>query len=140
MATETLYSPMSTKSDQILDLPNPSTMEDLEILDAPDEASDEDVSFDNLYAFLLANEDIIITIDEEAEDAVRRGLSVVKLNHTKKMKAVGEKLEEKTLKFQVVERIPATLQGEPNRIRLQIWLAKRSGIRVHRMIVSEKGL
>ncbi len=118
----------------------PDQLEDLEVLDAPDSVEDEDVSFESLYAFLLSNDDIIITIDEEAEEAVRRGLSIVKLNHVKKMRAAGERIEEKILKFQVVERITNTLPGEPNKIRLQIWLAKKSGVRVHRMVVSEKGL
>lgn len=118
----------------------PDQLEDLEVLDAPDSVEDEDVSFESLYAFLLSNDDIIITIDEEAEEAVRRGLSIVKLNHVKKMRAAGERIEEKILKFQVVERITNTLPGEANKIRLQIWLAKKSGVRVHRMVVSEKGL
>lgn len=109
---------------------------DLEVLDAPD-AESEDVSFERLYSFLTTNEDIIITIDADQEEAVRRGLSVVKHNQQKRLRKAGEKADERIIKFNVVQKIPDT---DPPQIKLQIWLEVRKGVFIHRLVVPEKGL
>lgn len=114
-------------------------VQSLEILDDTTSSIEDngEITFENLYSFLLSNEDIIITIDADNEEAVRRGLSVVKHNYTKKLRNAGEKPEEKVIKFQIVEKLEET---DPPQIRLQIWLTKRSSVQIHRMVVSDKGL
>lgn len=115
------------------------TVQPLAILDSVDDgpAANAEVSFETIYAFLLDNEDIIITINASEEEAVRRGLSVQKYNHTKKMREAGSSVIERMIKFQTVEEVPDV---EPKQIKLQIWLEKRSSVHIHRMVVSEKGL
>jgi len=107
----------------------------IEILDADTE--DEGTSFEDIYAFLLSNDDIILTIDAAAEAELRRGLSVVKHNHTKRLKAAGEEVKEKQMKFKVLGEVTGS---EPKQIRIQIWLVHRSSVHIHKMVVSDKGL
>lgn len=110
----------------------------LEILDVENEGEDEGVmTFESIYGILLEKDDIILTIDNAALEDLKRGMSVVKQNHSKRMQKAGNKADERTLKFKVLEEIPET---EPVQIRLQIWLAKKGGVRVHKMIFSDKDL
>lgn len=124
---------MGTGPNRSSNMMDKNGMTGLEILDAPD-VEEEEVSFDTLYGFLLRESDIIITIDAEQEEAVRRGLAVVKHNHNKKMASAGEKQDSKLMKFKVLEQLPN------EQIKLQIWLQKREGVQIHRLIVSDKSL
>lgn len=107
----------------------------LEILDA--EVEESGVTFEDLYAFLLEKEDIQITIDADKEEDVRRGITLVKHAHVKKLKAAGQKIDEKQIKFCVVRTIEGT---EPKQIILQVWLVRRSSVHIHKMVVSDKDL
>lgn len=112
----------------------------MDILDDEDPTSpieNGEMTFDSIYSFLLDKGDIIITIDKAAEEAVRRGLSLVKHQHTKKMRQSNPNFGDKTIKYKVVEEIEGT---EPAQIRLQIWLEKKSGVYIHRIVVPDNGL
>jgi hypothetical protein len=109
------------------------------ILDVLEDEKEDGTSIDDIYNFLLENEDIILVIDADQEEALRRGLTLVKARHQKKVQEQGlpPNGESKQLAFRVIEEVKDT---EPKQIRIQIWLKKRSNVKVHRMIVSDKEL
>lgn len=107
-------------------------LQTIPILDVDDEA--EEMSFDSLYTFLLEKNDIVITIDKEALGELRKGLSQVKYTYERKMKAAEVKVDKKVLKFNVLDNREGI---EENQIKVQIWLAKPSGIMVHKITVSD---
>lgn len=115
--------------------PEVVNLEDPQILDVLDD--EPGTSIEDIYSFLLKNEDIILTIDAEQESELRRGLALVKHRHMNKLREAGiaPNGESKQLGFRVVDRVPNT---EPEQIRLQIWLKKRTSIKVHKMLVSDK--
>lgn len=112
------------------------TVEQGEILDVIDDEVDTGTSIDDIYTFLLRNEDIILVIDADEEESLRRGLTLVKHRHQKKIKEAGVKQDEvKQIGFRVIEEIANT---EPKQVRIQIWLKKRVSVKIHKMLVSDK--
>lgn len=114
---------------------DPDLKEELAILDVLD-GEEAGTSIDDIYSFLLQNEDIILTIDADQEEDLRRGLTLVKHRHQRKIKEAGIPAngESKQLGFRVVEVLDTK---EPKQVKLQIWLKKRTTVKVHKMIVSE---
>jgi hypothetical protein len=107
----------------------------LDILDDEDAETDGSTSLTDIYAFLYKNEDIIIVIDANEEETVRRGLSLEKHKQQKKLKEAGAPEDKRTIGFISLGVVEST---NPIQIRLQIFLRKRQRIRLHNMIVSDK--
>jgi hypothetical protein len=113
-----------------------SLQQGLEVLDAEETLDDGGTTFEQLFAFLLEKEDIIITIDSTEQENVRRGMSVVKHNYTKRMKNAGNLVEEKQIKYRVLD----TEDDSMGQVRMQIWLESRRSVRIHKIAVSDKEL
>ena len=116
-----------------------SSDEDVQILDLDedDDVSEDNVTFDKLFAFLMKETDIIIEINAEDEEPTRRGLSVCKHTHAKRLEKAGADTDDRQLKFKVLGR---SEDLEPKTVRLQIWLQARQKVKLHKLIVSDKGI
>lgn len=107
----------------------------MDILD--DDTPEQGQSFEDIYAFLLEKEDIILTIDAADEEALKRGLTIVKYNHKKRLEKAGQRVQERQIKYKNLGVVEGT---DPQQIRIQIWLMTKGSVNVHNMIVSDKGL
>jgi hypothetical protein len=104
--------------------------------DEPIVGGSEETSYEELYSFLLSNEDIIIVIDKDADEPLRRGMSLVKYQYSQKMAAAHAPIDNRQIGYKVIEEVEGT---DPVQIKLQIWLRARKSVKVHQLIVSDKG-
>lgn len=92
-----------------------------------------DVSYERLYAFLLEKTDVIITIDAEDEEPLRRGMTLAKYSHNEKLKKAKASADNRQIEYRIIERL---LEAEPPQIRLQIWLKAKKAVKIHRLIIT----
>lgn len=117
---------------------NTTTMDPLmkELLEDTEEipANVSDRSFHEIYKDLSCHGDIILIIDRQDENRLRKGLSAVKAKHMSKIKESGIKVEPSVLEF-IVHPQPEDLPME--QIKIQITLKAQQTVKVHKTIIAE---
>lgn len=94
----------------------------------------EELSFAELLASVMLNEEIIITIPKEELIRVKNGLKNTKTKQATKFKEEGLAVDPSTLVF--VERPPSN--NDPEFIDLSIQLVRRGTVRVAKIVVPDQ--
>lgn len=103
--------------------------------------AEEDMSFAELYKTLTINEDIILVIDAESEESLRKGLTTLKYKTNKSAREAGISFDSRTLEFKV---LPFTKEEElsipdvESKLKVQVYLKAKSGVKVHKIVFTDK--
>lgn len=109
---------------------------DTNLIDLLDLESDTPIlSFSEIYEKLLANDELIITIPNDQEDSLRKGLASIKVKTNKKLNAEGFMGEDRTLMFKRVHE-----NVNEDTVDLHIFLKARPGCKVLNIRVPDKDI
>jgi len=107
----------------------------LSVEDIPDDEH-QYFSYAEIYKELLANDEIILTIDATEEARLRRRLSVLKAKDFAKLKENALAIDDSKLEFLVIED-PSIPKGT---VKLHIVMKSKTRIRVYDMKVPDDSL
>lgn len=108
-------------------------MTDLDLSSLDEEPDNQVLSFYEIYDKLLANEELILTIPLEQEDALRKGLASAKVKTNKKLATQNLDTEERTLMFKKISEDLNLCTTE-----LHIYLKARPGCQVLNIRIPDK--
>lgn len=109
------------------------SIDDLDLSSLDDEPSNPTLSFYEIYDKLLANEELILTIPLEQEEALRKGLASAKIKTNKKLAAQNLDTEDRTLMFKKISEDLNLCITE-----LHIYLKARPGCQVLNIRIPDK--
>ena len=113
----------------------------LESLEEEGSSLGEDTSIAELYQTLLVHEDLILVIDKEAEEPLRKGLITTKYKANKAAKERGEQVDGRALEFVILpftEREESEVEFVEEKIKIQVYLKAKASIRIHKLILTDK--
>jgi hypothetical protein len=96
-------------------------LDDLDESPLPTSQDNNEVAVGDIYAQLLAEESVIVTIDKSVEEPLRKALSAVKTRETSRLKNAGIPVDNTRLTFVTLPRDKDMADGD---VRIQIILGK----------------
>ena len=122
------------------DLLEQQEIDNSSVLESADDGPDEQTLSD-IYKNVTVNEDIILVIDAEDEEMLRKGLASIKYKANRAAREAGFELDARSLEFRVLpwtKEEKEKEQGWEGKIKIQVWLKAKQSIRVHRMMITDK--
>lgn len=104
-------------------------------------SSEEEMSLGELYKTLTVNEDIILVIDSDSEDTLRKGLIAMKYKANKVARDSGLDYDGRTMEFKILDWTNKEKEEDEDwdtKTKIQIYLKAKNAIKVHQLIITDK--